>query len=294
MKYIDTSHAVDGKFKDQDTATNFPGTEINASYMNTLQDELCNVIIDSDIKLDETKNNQLSESINKRISASATTISKEVTQTVSNAIDSVKVDINKATDIKIEAAAQDINADVLESLDSTLATSVQAKVDAELIKQLAAIKSKTVLTDPGSDPRVEFDHTTKTFTFYLASSGTPLVPKPDPEPIPGLQLKTINKRGLVVGFGDSYVDGTSSEQLPNALDLAIALGSNDYPAYSSHGLLSGYMETGTNNFEVLDAGIYGTKASESTNRVAVVKAINPDVVVLRFGTNELEIGRAHV
>ena len=404
MKHIDTPHAVDGKFKDKDTDTNFPGTEINASYMNTLQDEICNVITESGIEIDPADSKQMSISIDKRITTASKKISDEVTSAVGSSIEStvasqlgdvdtkidtkIKVeidkvvstvdtkiatandtlttdinksvdtkittandtlttDINKSVDTKLEASANDISAEVLTSVTTTIdnkldtkikveidkintsvdtkitaanetlttdinksvdlkieasandinndvMSSVATTIDTNVLTHFASIKTNTVLITDGSEPSVTFDPATKTFTFHLIGKSAAIDPKPEPESIPGLKLKTIGKRGLVVGFGDSYVDGTSSETLVNGLELSIAAGSNAYPAYSTHGLLSGYGETGTIEFEILDAGAYGTKASEATKRVDVVKALNPDVVVLRFGTNELSGGNSGI
>ena len=80
MKHIDTPNAVDGRFKDK--TSNFPGTEINASYMNALQDEICNVITDSGLSLNSTEFNQMSQAIDKRLDTGFTEINKHFSEII--------------------------------------------------------------------------------------------------------------------------------------------------------------------------------------------------------------------
>ena len=63
MKRIDTLYSVNGKFNDRDTDKGIPGTEVNASWLNAVQEELVNVIEYAGLELTPNINNQLSNSI---------------------------------------------------------------------------------------------------------------------------------------------------------------------------------------------------------------------------------------
>ena len=59
MKHIDTHYASNGRFKNRNVYKGIPGTVIDDSWLNSLQDEVINFIQAADITLNETDNKQL-------------------------------------------------------------------------------------------------------------------------------------------------------------------------------------------------------------------------------------------
>ena len=59
MKHIDTHYADNGRFKNRNAYKGTPGTVIDDSWLNSLQDEVINFITEAGITLDEADNKQL-------------------------------------------------------------------------------------------------------------------------------------------------------------------------------------------------------------------------------------------
>lgn len=78
MHTIDTANAVGSQFVNRDEISRKPGTIIDASIMNAMQNEIVNVILGADIQLDKTKHDQLKTAIAKYISDLGTSLSIEI------------------------------------------------------------------------------------------------------------------------------------------------------------------------------------------------------------------------
>lgn len=68
MKRIETQ---DGRFAAGNPQNGTPGTMVSSLYMNNLQDEVCNVITESGLELDDADTKQVFKAINKIIAASS-------------------------------------------------------------------------------------------------------------------------------------------------------------------------------------------------------------------------------
>ena len=78
MHTIDTANAVGSQFVNRDEINRKPGTIIDASIMNAMQNEIVNVILGADIQLDKTKHDQLKTAIAKYISDLGASLSIEI------------------------------------------------------------------------------------------------------------------------------------------------------------------------------------------------------------------------
>lgn len=59
MHRIDTNSAIDGNFADKNVALGVEGTVVDASWLNSVQDEICNVIKSAGKTLDKNDDTQL-------------------------------------------------------------------------------------------------------------------------------------------------------------------------------------------------------------------------------------------
>ena len=59
MHKIDTPTSVNGAFVDKDISHGIPGTTVDASWLNAVQNELCNVITEAGLTLSKTNDGQL-------------------------------------------------------------------------------------------------------------------------------------------------------------------------------------------------------------------------------------------
>ncbi|MBB2778557.1 UNVERIFIED_ORG: hypothetical protein HNP28_003908 [Comamonas terrigena] len=73
MHLIDAAGHVNNQFVHEDPATNRPPTEIDAAWLNTVQNELANAIAGMGIDLDKSDQQQLFKAIQKAIPGAATT-----------------------------------------------------------------------------------------------------------------------------------------------------------------------------------------------------------------------------
>ena len=78
MHTIDTPNAVDKQFVNRNEITKKPGTIIDASIMNAMQNEIVNVILGADIQLDKAKHDQLKTAINKYVSDLEVSLTAEI------------------------------------------------------------------------------------------------------------------------------------------------------------------------------------------------------------------------
>ena len=67
MYKIDSLYSVDGQFSDGDYTTGRKGTRVPALWLNTLQNELCNVVTSEQISLDKEDDGQVAKSIDKKL-----------------------------------------------------------------------------------------------------------------------------------------------------------------------------------------------------------------------------------
>lgn len=67
MYKIDSLYSVDGHFNDGDYRTGRKGTRVPALWLNALQSEICNYILNSGIDLDKEDNSQLLKALNKNL-----------------------------------------------------------------------------------------------------------------------------------------------------------------------------------------------------------------------------------
>ena len=63
MHKIDTPSAVNGNFVNKDYSAGVPGTVCDASWLNAVQDEICNLIIGAGLNLDRSNNEQMRDAI---------------------------------------------------------------------------------------------------------------------------------------------------------------------------------------------------------------------------------------
>ena len=80
MHTIDTANAVDSQFVNRDEISRKPGTIIDASIMNAMQNEIVNVILGAGIQLDKTKHDQLKTAIAKYVTDVGSTWSQEISR----------------------------------------------------------------------------------------------------------------------------------------------------------------------------------------------------------------------
>lgn len=81
MHQIDGSTAFENHFVDYDGTV---GTVVSASWLNSVQDEICNVIKAAEIELSKEKNDQLIAAVTKIIENSINQYKAELDDTVSN------------------------------------------------------------------------------------------------------------------------------------------------------------------------------------------------------------------
>lgn len=67
MYKIDSLYSVDGHFSDGNYRTGRKGTRVPALWLNALQSEICNYIINSGIALDKNDNSQMLVALNKNL-----------------------------------------------------------------------------------------------------------------------------------------------------------------------------------------------------------------------------------
>ena len=67
MHTIDTANAVGSQFVNRDEINKKPGTIIDASIMNAMQNEIVNVILAAGIQLNKSKHDQLKTAIAKYV-----------------------------------------------------------------------------------------------------------------------------------------------------------------------------------------------------------------------------------
>ena len=75
MHKIDTDSAVDGEFVDKNSSLGVEGTVVDAAWLNSVQNEICNVITTSGATLDKNSQNQLVTAIE---TISKDSVSKQV------------------------------------------------------------------------------------------------------------------------------------------------------------------------------------------------------------------------
>lgn len=63
MHKIDTASAVDGAFVDKNSALNVEGTQVDAAWLNAVQDEICNTILAAGLTLNKNNNGQLASAV---------------------------------------------------------------------------------------------------------------------------------------------------------------------------------------------------------------------------------------
>ena len=80
MHTIDTANAVGSQFANRDEINKKPGTIIDASIMNAMQNEIVNVILGAGIQLDKNKHDQLKTAIAKYITDLDTKLSRDITK----------------------------------------------------------------------------------------------------------------------------------------------------------------------------------------------------------------------
>lgn len=86
MHKIDTNTAVDGSFVDKNAALGVDGTVVNAAWLNSVQDEICNVIEEAGETLSKQDNSQMASAIGiltKRECAKTVIASNSVKQGIS-------------------------------------------------------------------------------------------------------------------------------------------------------------------------------------------------------------------
>lgn len=86
MHKIDTNTAVDGSFVDKNAALGVDGTVVDASWLNSVQDEICAVVEEAGLTLNKQNNAQMSDAIGiltKNSMAKTVISSNSVKQTVS-------------------------------------------------------------------------------------------------------------------------------------------------------------------------------------------------------------------
>lgn len=89
MHKIDTNTAVDGSFVDKNASLGVDGTVVNADWLNSVQDEICNVIEEAGETLSKQDNSQMASAIGiltKRECAKTVVASSSVRQSVSSTI----------------------------------------------------------------------------------------------------------------------------------------------------------------------------------------------------------------
>jgi hypothetical protein len=65
MHKIDTPSAVDNQFVDRNASSGVPGTVCDSSWLNAVQNEICNVVEGAGMELDRQDNGQLNKAIKK-------------------------------------------------------------------------------------------------------------------------------------------------------------------------------------------------------------------------------------
>lgn len=109
----------------------------------------------------------------------------------------------------------------------------------------------------------------------------PEPPEPPEPPIPPKPEPTIiSTRGLVVGFGDSYMDASDDRSYPASMTESLQ-------QLNSAGLIGAYNRYAEHGLHAVDAGKSGDTAQDMLARIAAVKALNPTLVVIRVGTNDI-------
>ena len=63
MHKIDTPSAVNGNFVNKNYSAGIPGTVCDASWLNAVQDEICNLIVGAGLNLDRSNNEQMRAAI---------------------------------------------------------------------------------------------------------------------------------------------------------------------------------------------------------------------------------------
>lgn len=89
MHKIDTNTAVDGSFVDKNASLGVDGTVVDADWLNSVQDEICNVIEEAGETLSKQDNSQMASAIGiltKRECAKTVIASSSVRQSVSATI----------------------------------------------------------------------------------------------------------------------------------------------------------------------------------------------------------------
>lgn len=89
MHKIDTNTAVDGSFVDKNAALGVDGTVVDAAWLNSVQDEICNVVEAAGKTLNKQDNSQMASAIGiltKRECAKTVIASNSVKQGVSSTI----------------------------------------------------------------------------------------------------------------------------------------------------------------------------------------------------------------
>lgn len=89
MHKIDTNTAVDGSFVDKNASLGVDGTVVDASWLNSVQDEICNVIEEAGKTLSKQDNGQMADAIGiltKRECAKTVIASNSIKQGISATI----------------------------------------------------------------------------------------------------------------------------------------------------------------------------------------------------------------
>ena len=67
MHRIDTSTAVDNKFVNGNAASGIKGTQVDESWLNSVQEELCGVVEEAGLSLNKSNNGQLASLLSKQV-----------------------------------------------------------------------------------------------------------------------------------------------------------------------------------------------------------------------------------
>jgi len=138
MHRIDTSTAQKDKFgagkngfTDGNPQTGTQSTALNASFFDTVQEEVCAVIEDQGITLDSDNNGQLLEAINKKINSAIDEIPGAPVTSVNGETGAVQLN---ATDVgavaSVNGAKPDASGNVVISIPSQSVSSVNGKTGA--------------------------------------------------------------------------------------------------------------------------------------------------------------------